>query len=763
MDPITKLKNDFDSLDAKPAAKERAFDNVTKWLENDALEAYRPYILHLIETGNTSLILDSFWRMIPFGTGGRRGPVGAGPNRINPYTIALSVQGHCNYLREVMGLTGDISVVVAYDVREFFDMRGLYPGIDGVLKNITSRDMARMSAMSYAANGVTAFVVGPLEPEGDLPVCLDRFLSTPELSFLIRELGAAGGLNISASHNHPDDNGGKFYNSDGGQEIPPNDEKLLQMVEKVTEVKTIDYAEARRKNLIRFVPEELHARYLSVNKALCPTLSRSAKVAFSPLSGTGFTTVGETLDALGFETVVVPEQAVPDGSFKAVRYRIANPEVPDSMDKLGALAIEKGCDIAFSTDPDADRLGILISDGEGGFAFVNGNEIGILLLESILQTKKQTGTLPESPIFINTLVTSSLQRLIAERYGCQVVGDLMVGFKYMGDVLRNLEQHGKFPPEGAPSDRDRAVGSTDDFVFTTEESHGYLLTPRVRDKDACGAAVHLAGLASMLKDEGRTLRGMLRDIYRVYGYTSNRLRSLVMEGIVGLERIGRIQQKLRASPPKVIAGLEVLRFVDNHKVGGPLKSSTDEASRNVLLFELENGELSPIRVVVRPSGTEPKTKIYIEVPTRGALDGTLPDAAPEELAQISDEALDDIMAQTDARAMEIANTFMRYCLGPEVLGDVYPEIPGESLLVSDLVPMDAKLDLVIRILPALADKVAAGARPDEAKGWLLTQLKPFGEDPLGLVGEASAAWLEHRAAAGGLTEEVRSVLKAVLV
>ena len=185
-----------------------------------------------------------------------------------------------------------------------------------------------------------------------------------------------------------------------------------------------------------------------------------------------------------------------------------------------------------------------------GFRFINGNEIGVLLLQSILSVRKGDGTLPRLPIFINTLVTSSLQREIARRYGCQVVGDLMVGFKYMGDVLRNLEQHGKFPKEGASGDRDGAVGTTDDFVFTCEESHGFLLTPRVRDKDACGAAVHLAGLASDLKDQGKTILGMLRDIYRVYGYTSNRLRSLVMEGIVGLERIGQIQKRLRENPPE---------------------------------------------------------------------------------------------------------------------------------------------------------------------------------------------------------------------
>jgi len=761
MDMLDRVREMFRALDAKEPLKATALDNIREWLESDTLAGYRPYIHHLIEKGDAAALLDAFWRMMPFGTGGRRGPVGAGPNRINPHTIALSVQGHCDYLRNALKLTGDLSVVVAYDVRKFFDMRGVYEGVDGLLENLTSRDMAKASAMTYAANGITAYVVGPLEDEPDAPVT-DRYFSTPELSFLIRRLKAAGGLNISASHNHPDDNGGKFYNADGGQEIPPNDEYLLKEVEKVTAVKTMPYAEARRKGLIEIVPRALHEAYIEMNKALCPTSSRSAKIAYTPLSGTGFTTVGETLDALGFEVERVPEQAEPDGSFKAVRYRIANPEVVDSMDRLTALATAKRCDIGFSTDPDADRLGIMIPDGQGGLRFINGNEIGVVLVESILETKRRAGTMPKHPLFINTLVTSNLQREIARRHGCQVIGDLMVGFKYMGDVLRNIETHGVFPPEGASPDRDGAVGTLDDFIFTCEESHGYLLTPHVRDKDACGAAVHLAGLASRLKDENRSILGMLRDIYRVYGYTSNRLRSLVMEGIVGLDRIARIQQVLRDNPPKTVAGLEVLRFVDNHVVGGPLKSSTDEASRNVLLFELDNGDNAPVRLVVRPSGTEPKTKIYVEVPSSSGLGGTLLDAAADQLGSISDEALDGIMAETDARAVAISNEFMRHCLGKDVLGDVYPDIPDESLLVSDLVAVDHKVRLCKEILPSLAEKLAEGVSKEAADKWLTAELKPFGEEPRGLIRPASRAWVDNRKAEGALKDAVIPVIEQLL-
>ena len=746
---LRKAREALKALAAKPGIIDAAISNLEQWMLDDRLGDYSPYIGHMIDNGKWDLLLDSFWRMIPFGTGGRRGPVGAGPNRINPHTISLSVQGHCQYLREVAGLDGEICVVVAHDVRRFSDMRGLYPGVDGILDGLTSLDMARTSAMTYAANGIAAYVVGPLEDEGDATTCTDRYISTPELSFLIREVGAAGGLNISASHNHPDDNGGKFYNRHGGQEIPPDDEALLEVVEKVGSVETMPYAEARAGNLIRFPDPELHRRYIEVNRALSQTGSRSARVAYTPLCGTGMTTVYEALGDLGYTVDKVDSQAVYDGSFSAVRYRIGNPEVPDSMDLLEKVAIEKGCDVGFSTDPDADRLGMIVPDGDGGFRAVNGNEIGVLLIESIISSMKKAGTLPENPIFINTLVTSSLQRTIARRYGCGVIGDLMVGFKYMGDVMGHLERSGRFPPEGGPRDRDSVKGSIDDFVFTTEESHGYLLTPRVRDKDACGAAVHLAGLASELKDAGSSFDELLRNIYRVYGYHRNVLRSLVMEGIIGLERIARIQDVLRKNPPSEIAGLKVVRFVDNHVVGGPLKSTTDEASRNVLLFELDGGGGRTIRVVVRPSGTEPKTKLYIEVPSLRQLGGTLFEATPAKLAEMEDESLDRIIEETDAEALEIGNAFMRMCLGPDVLGDVYPEIPDESLLVSDLVPVDHKVRLCTDILPALVEKLVGG---EEAGDWLDENLAPFGEDARGLVRDAAKAYLSRPEVAEALGE-----------
>jgi phosphoglucomutase len=747
---MEEVKEGFGRIGARPEIVASALVSLEAWLADPALSGYRPYIEALAAAGAYADLLDSFWRMMPFGTGGRRGPVGVGPNRINPHTICLSVQGHCEYLRGSFSASNDLSVVVAYDVRQFFDLRGKYRGVDGVLSGLSSRDLARLSAEVYAANGIRTIVVGPLADEGAFTPVTSSFISTPELSFLIRELAAAGGLNISASHNHPDDNGGKFYNRDGGQEVPPNDELLLDAVERVAEVHAMPYAEARRRGMIHFAPVELHERYLEVNTALCPTTSRAARVAYTPLCGTGMTTVYEALGRLGFEVALVPEQAVYDGSFAKVRYRIGNPEVPESMDRLAEVALANGSHVGFATDPDADRLGMIVPDGRGGFESVGGNEIGLLIVESVLASKRRKGTLTAKPIFINTLVSSSLQREIARRYGCQIVGDLMVGFKYMGDVLGHIEKSGRFPPGGAIAGKDSVEGTLDDFVFTTEESHGYLLTPRIRDKDACGAAVHLAGLASELLDTGRTFRGYLRDIYRVYGYQRNALRSLVMEGIVGLERIRRIQEVLRASPPVEISGLAVKRFIDNHVVGGPLVGTTDAANRNVLLFELDGEGGRAIRLVVRPSGTEPKTKIYVEVPSRQSIGGVLADAAPAELAKIGDAELDRDMAEADAEAKRIGDAFIRFCLGPEVLGDTYPEIPDTALLISDLVPVDHKIRVAVEVLPELGRRASAGSAAAALGAWLDEQLVPLGKDARGLVRPAALAWIAAKASEQGI-------------
>jgi phosphomannomutase len=659
--------------------------------------------------------------------------------------MTLSVQGHCDYLRRVVGIEEDVKVILAYDVRQFHDLRGAYRGVNGILDGLTSREMAKQAAMTYAANGIICYVVGPLEDEQGASMCVDRYISTPELSFLIRALHASGGLNISASHNHPDDNGAKVYNGDGGQEPPPHDEALLKMVEEVETVKSMPYPEARQKGLIRFVPKALHDRYLQINIACCPTKSRSAKVAYTPLCGTGINTVQEALEKTGFNVSPVPDQSFFDGAFSTVHYRLPNPEIPESMDKLIEVASANSCDIGMATDPDADRLGVVIPNKDGVYTPVLGNAIGVLIIESLCSFRRHSGDFSAPPIFVTTQVTTSLQSKIAKRYGCQVIGDLMTGFKYMAEVLTSLEQVGRFPPAGGPADKDSVKGTIDDFIFTCEESHGYLLSTEIRDKDACGAAVHLAGLASHLKDDNRTINNMLRDIYRVYGYHANQTRFLVMEGIVGITRMNQILDRLRETPPASIGGSKVLRMVDHRTIGGPIKSQTDAAGRNVLVFFLENSSGADlIRLAVRPSGTEPKVKIYVEVPSKAGSTKCLVDVAEEELLEISDGSLDRVIAATDSTARRIGDGFIKYCLGKNILDDTYEAIPDESLLVSDMVPVDDKIAFFTEMLPGLLKKLSQNMSPGELKPWIADQLRGVGDNPKALLQNAVEVWFERQ-------------------
>jgi hypothetical protein len=389
---------------------------------------------------------------------------------------------------------------------------------------------------------------------------------------------------------------------------------------------------------------------------------------------------------------------------------------------------------------------VVIPDGDVHFFPVLGNEIGALLIESLCAfKKKRAADFSTAPIFITTEVTTSLQSKIARRYGCQVIGDLMTGFKYMAEVLTCLEKVGFFPAAGGPTGKDSAKGTIDDFIFACEESHGYLLSPKIRDKDACGAALHLAGLASYLKDENRTIYGMLRNIYRVYGYHANQTRFLVMEGIEGIQRMNQILDRLREDPPTSIGGAQVLRLVDHRKIGGPIKSHTDGVGRNVLVFFLENkhGE-DPMRLAVRPSGTEPKVKIYVEVPSKSSSTKCLCDVAVEELLETPDEALDQIIRETDSTARRIGDGFIIHCLGKNVLGDTYESIPEESLLVSEMVPVDVKIELFTKVLPELLKKLSQNAPTREIQSWIINQLRELGENPKVLLKNSLEVWFAHQ-------------------
>ncbi len=541
---LDKARAGFAAIDLDDSLKHRALESLEDWLESNKFAGllddgdYRPLLAALIDREKWEFLLDSFYQVIPFGTGGRRGPVGIGPNRINPYTVGSSIQGHVEYLRKLLPDADQLKVVVAYDVRKFEDLRGVYPeDAPNPLMGLTSKDLAQIAAAVYCKAGVQVYML-PDEPPD--------YISTPELSFLIRRYGAHGGLNMSASHNHPDDNGGKFYNAEGGQEIPPNDEKMVEIVETIVDVDSMPYADARASGLIRDITAADRQDYIDLNLSLrMKSEPGKAKIVFTGLHGTGVNTVGRCLQEMGFELgkqyFEVPEQREFRGDFASVKFRSPNPEVPESLDLAIKRAAEVGADLVLATDPDADRLGGASRHGSK-YIFLNGNEFAVVLTRYRLSELKTAGKLPEKPLVIKTQVTTELITRITEAYGGRVIGDLLVGFKYIGDILYRLEKEGRFQDVEA---------SLDDFILGTEESHGLLLTPEIRDKDAAGAAVVLAELASDLIEDGKTVYDYLIDTYKRYGYHRNFLRSTIMQGAAGAAAIRKIQQTLRDNPPTV--------------------------------------------------------------------------------------------------------------------------------------------------------------------------------------------------------------------
>ena len=707
---MTAAETGLVPMKVDPGAKETALRNLRRWLTEDAMASYRPQIEWLIGTQQWELLLDSFYQTIPFGTGGRRGPVGVGTNRINAWTIGASVQGHCEFLHAAFPNRDPLHVVIAYDVRVFRDANGRYnPDLPNPALGLGSLDLAHAAAEVYAANGVVSHI---------LPADSPRLLSTPELSFTIRYLQAQGGINLSASHNPPDDNGGKFYDSRGGQEIPPNDQRMADLVDLVDDIRRMPFDPAVAKGLVVYLDDTPHEAYLAMNQAqsLCRNEARSARIVYTPLHGTGTTTVQEVLRSEGFDVTLVDEQATPDGRFPNVKYRTPNPEVPESMDRAVALARQIDADLVLSTDPDADRIGVFAPRGDQ-WVFVTGNEIAAILTWFKLDRLKQRGQLPDHPVVIKTEVTSTLVTRIAARFGCHVVTDLLVGFKYIADVLYQFESRGQYG---------RVHASVADFILGTEESHGILVTPEVRDKDAAGAALLLAELASVRKNAGSALLDVLDEIYLRYGYVCSRLVPMVMQGIRGMTNIHTIQDTLRRNPPTEVEGLTVRRTVDLQDPTGPLgphKSETDRVSRNVLIFELEDNA----RVIIRPSGTEPKNKLYIEV-----ADAPLP--AGSTVADLR-----QAQRATDARADLIGVAFTRYALN---IIDV--EMPDWGLRVSGLVSLTNRLDFVNTFLDELVGQAKPLSAADLA-AWADTRLQAYGKDPRGLVAPGVASYLDAKA------------------
>jgi phosphoglucomutase len=709
-DPVsdeTALRREFSALSSDQAVIDGAIALLQEWFVNPLYAPQRDAVSAHVRDGKYALLLDSFYQFVPFGTGGRRGRVGYGPNRINDATVALSVQGHCNYLESLPTAGGSPSVVVAYDVRVFNDLAGAYTFLGGnhPLLGLTSRALARLACEIYAANGIVVHLPSQ-RPANDV------FLSTPELSFLIRRFGARGGVNMSASHNHPDDNGFKFYTAEGAQDIPPTDELITEFMNSVTSVRRMPFDEAVRGGFIRELAAESHNAYVAMNLALRTTSSvPSDPIVYTPLCGTGDSTVGDVLRAAGYHVALFQPQTSVDGTFSTIPSRLPNPEMPRAAHPAVEYAAAIGASLIFSTDPDADRLGVIAKTAAGGWRHMTGNEIATCIAYYLILDHERGPS--RKGLLIKSLVTTRLLEEIARAGKCRIMPDLLVGFKYIANVLNSLDREGRYADY---------VGASRDLLLAAEESHGVLLTPELRDKDAAGGALLLAELSGKLRSEGLALPDYFDSIARMYGNYANAAESLVMRGIEGSQALGAMMKSLRVDPPEKIGDLPITEMIDflSEETLGPLLGDTDRAARNIIVLRLRGAD-----VTIRPSGTEPKVKVYVDLEGRAMGQSTDRDEALR-LAR---------MLASDVTALCLARIGIRLATCAKRLPDfVDVDLKQEF-------GRDFRSDLL-----EVAEDLAGKSVPDRRE-WLRTRLASFGAgaDPLDAVADAVVCVCEELA------------------
>lgn len=506
-------------------------------------------------------INDRFYRNLEFGTGGLRGVIGAGTNRMNVYTVRKATQGLANYLKK----HGGKSVAIAYDSR------------------IKSDVFAKQCAAVLAANGIKAHIYPWLSP-------------TPTLSYAVRYLKCDAGICITASHNPAKYNGYKAYGSDGCQiTLEMADEVLAEInsLDIFGDVKHTDFEEGMKQGLISYIPDEVIDSFLdevskqSVLTGKCTGL----KVVYTPLNGTGRVCVTRILDRIGVKDItVVPEQEFPDGNFPTCPF--PNPEIKEALQKGLDLCAKVQPDLLVATDPDCDRCGIAVNQN-GRFVLMSGNEVGVLLLDFIARSRVQNGTMPKNPVAVSTIVSTDMATPVAQEYGIELVR-VLTGFKYIGDQIALLEEKGE----------------TDRYLFGFEESYGYLSGGYVRDKDAVDASMLICQMAYDYKQKGITLVDAMSALYEKYGYYKNDLMNFGFEGEDGMIQMNRIMDSLRKNAPTQVAGFPVIGWSDyetSRRCDGGEMGEVTLPKSNVLEYRLKNGS----KLIVRPSGTEPKIKIYL--------------------------------------------------------------------------------------------------------------------------------------------------------
>ncbi len=541
------------------------------WLQDAYFDEKTREELKSIE-GNEKEIEDRFYKELEFGTGGLRGVIGAGTNRMNIYTVRKATQGLANYIISQGGK--DRGVAIAYDSRRM------------------SPEFADEAALCLSANGIKAYVFDALRP-------------TPELSFALRKLGCISGIVITASHNPPEYNGYKAYWEDGAQVTAPKDKEIIEEVKKVTDyhqVKTMDKDEALKAGLYQVIGAEIDDAYMAelkkqiIHPEVIKEVADDIRIVYSPFHGTGNVPVRRILSELGFKHVyVVPEQELPDPDFTTLEY--PNPEDPKAFTLALKLAKEKNADIVLATDPDADRLGIYALDSKTGeYMPFTGNMSGMLIAEYILRERAATGTMPENPALVTTIVTTNMARAISDDYRVKFI-EVLTGFKYIGEQIKLFEQSG-----------------SNNYVFGLEESYGCLAGTHARDKDAVVAVMCLCEVAAWCKKNGITVWDQMLKLYEKYGYFKETQYAITLKGIDGSKQIAEMMDKLRSNPPKNFGELVVKELRDydrdvttNMETG--TQSPTGLPKSNVLYFDLTNDSWC----CARPSGTEPKIKFYMGV------------------------------------------------------------------------------------------------------------------------------------------------------
>ena len=517
-------------------------------------------------------IKDRFYRRLEFGTGGLRGVIGAGTNRMNIYTVRQATQGLANYIISQDGQAK--GVAIAFDSR------------------IMSPEFAKEAAACLSANGIKVYLFESLRP-------------TPELSFSVRRLGCIAGIVITASHNPREYNGYKVYWEDGAQITPPHDKNILgevALVEDFEQMKTMSYEQAVSEGFIKIIGKEIDDEYIAqlkkqnIHPEVITKAAKDIKIVYTPLHGTGNIPVRRVLKELGFENVyVVEKQEKPDGSFPTVAY--PNPEDEKAWTLALELAKEKDADIVLATDPDADRLGVYAKDKKTGeYVSFTGNMSGALIAEYILREKKDKGELPKNAAIVETIVTTDMLKAIAKDYNVKLI-EVLTGFKFIGEQIKLFEQNNSY-----------------EYIFGMEESYGCLAGTYARDKDACVAVMMLCEVAAYYKLKGMTLCDAMQDMYEKYGYYKEGLSTITKKGMDGIAQIENMMREKRENPIQTIGGFKVLKMRDylidevKDMVTGE-KSSTGLPKSNVLYYELENNAWC----CVRPSGTEPKIKFYYGV------------------------------------------------------------------------------------------------------------------------------------------------------